>query len=55
MTNDGLQGMTAIPDDAEPIDDAPEELWGALADFMTPLEDVDLTEPLDETWAAEEA
>jgi hypothetical protein len=46
--------MTAIPDDAKPIDDAPEELWGALADLMTPVEGVDLTEPLGETWAAEE-
>ena len=38
-----------------PIDDAPAELWGALADLMEPVEGVDLTEPLEETWAAEDA
>jgi hypothetical protein len=47
--------MTVIPDDPEPIDDAPQELWGALADLMAAVEGVDLTEPLGEAWAAEEA
>jgi hypothetical protein len=46
--------MTDIPDDAEPIDDAPPELWGALADLMAPVEGVDLTEPMREIWAADE-
>jgi prevent-host-death family protein len=36
-----------------PIDDAPPELWGALADLMEPIEGVDLTEPVDGEWAAE--
>jgi len=47
--------MTTIPEDAEPIDDTPPELWGALADLMAPVESVDLTEPVGEAWAAEEA
>jgi prevent-host-death family protein len=38
-----------------PIDDAPSELWGALADLMEPVEGVDLTEPVGEAWAAEDA
>jgi hypothetical protein len=54
-TAGGLKNMTTIPDDADPIDDAPPELWGALADLMEPVEGVDLTEPVGETWAAEEA
>lgn len=37
-----------------PIDDAPPELWGALADLMEPVEGVDLTEPVGEAWAAED-
>ncbi|MGH6912567.1 MAG: type II toxin-antitoxin system Phd/YefM family antitoxin [Geminicoccales bacterium] len=36
-----------------PIDDAPQELWGALADLMEPVEGLDLTEPVGEAWAAE--
>lgn len=47
--------MTAVPDDPEPINDTPQGLWGALADLMAPVEGVDLTEPLGEVWAAEEA
>jgi hypothetical protein len=46
--------MTTIPDDADPIDDPPPELWGALADIMEPVEGVDLTEPVGEAWAADE-
>jgi len=38
--------MTTIPEDAEPIDDTPPELWGALADLMAPVESVDLTGPV---------
>ena len=41
--------------DADPVDDAPQDLWGALTDLMAPVEDVDLTEPVDEAWAAEGA
>ncbi len=37
-----------------PIDDVPKDLWGALADVMEPIEAVDLTEPMDEAWAAED-
>lgn len=37
-----------------PIDEAPQDLWGALADLMEPIEAVDLTEPVDEAWAAED-
>lgn len=37
-----------------PIDDAPPELWGALAYLMEPVEEVDLTEPVGEVWAAED-
>jgi prevent-host-death family protein len=37
-----------------PIDDAAPELWGSLADLMEPVEGVDLTEPVGETWAAED-
>jgi hypothetical protein len=55
MTGDGLQDMTAIPSDAEPNDDAPQELWGALAELMAPVDGVDLTAPLGEVWAAEQA
>jgi hypothetical protein len=47
--------MTTIPDDAEPIDGAPPELWAALAELMAPVEGVDLTEPVGEVWAADEA
>jgi prevent-host-death family protein len=37
-----------------PIDDAPRELWGALAGLMAPVEGVDLTDPMSEVWAAED-
>ena len=47
--------MNSIPDDAEPIEDVPLELWGALADLMAPIGGVDLIEPMGEVWAAEEA
>jgi prevent-host-death family protein len=36
-----------------PIDDTPQELWGALAGLMEPVEGVDLTEPVGEAWTAE--
>lgn len=36
-----------------PIDDAPQELWGALADLMEPVEGMDLTDPVGDAWAAE--
>jgi prevent-host-death family protein len=36
-----------------PIDDTPQELWGALAGLMEPVEGIDLTEPVGEVWAAE--
>jgi prevent-host-death family protein len=38
-----------------PLSGAGEDLWGALADLMEPLEGVDLTEPTGERWAAEDA
>lgn len=37
-----------------PINDSPQELWGALADLMEPVEGVDLTEPVGEAWSAED-
>jgi len=37
-----------------PIDEVPRDLWGALADLMEPVEAVDLTEPVNEPWAAED-
>ena len=37
-----------------PIDEAPSELWGALAELMQPVEEIDLTEPVGEAWAAED-
>jgi len=37
-----------------PLSDQGDDLWGALADMMEPLEDVDLTEPAGEHWAAED-
>jgi len=37
-----------------PIDETPRELWGALADLMEPVEEIDLTEPVGEAWAAED-
>ena len=46
--------MTAIPHGPEPIGDTPQDLWGALADLMAPVEGVDLTESLGDVWAAEE-
>jgi prevent-host-death family protein len=36
-----------------PVDEEPQELWGALADIMEPVEGVDLTEPTGEVWKAE--
>jgi hypothetical protein len=47
--------MMTVPDDAEPFEDTPQELWGVLGDIMAPVEGVDLTEPVCEAWAAEEA
>jgi prevent-host-death family protein len=38
-----------------PLGDQGDDLWGALADMMEPLDDVDLTEPTGEHWAAEDA
>jgi cob(I)alamin adenosyltransferase len=42
--------MARIADDAK----LPAELWGALADLMGPVEGGDLTQPLNEAWAAED-
>jgi prevent-host-death family protein len=36
-----------------PLGTQADNLWGALADLMEPVEDVDLTEPTGERWAAE--
>jgi prevent-host-death family protein len=36
-----------------PLRDQADELWGALAHMMEPLEGLDLTEPTGEHWAAE--
>lgn len=35
-----------------PLNIDPEELWGALAGIMEPVEGVDLTEPTGEIWKA---
>jgi prevent-host-death family protein len=37
-----------------PVDEGRENLWGALAHLMDPVEGVDLTEPTGERWAAED-
>jgi cob(I)alamin adenosyltransferase len=42
--------MAGTADDAE----LPPELWGALADLMEPVEGIDITQPLDEVWAADD-
>jgi prevent-host-death family protein len=34
------------------LNEQPEELWGALADIMEPVEGVDLTDPIGEVWKA---
>ncbi|MGH6897042.1 MAG: type II toxin-antitoxin system Phd/YefM family antitoxin [Geminicoccaceae bacterium] len=37
-----------------PLDEGPENLWGALANLMQPVEGVDLTAPTGERWVAED-
>jgi prevent-host-death family protein len=37
-----------------PLRDPADELWGALADMMEPVEGLDLSEPSGERWAAED-
>ncbi|MGH6916985.1 MAG: type II toxin-antitoxin system Phd/YefM family antitoxin [Geminicoccaceae bacterium] len=37
-----------------PLGDQADDLWGALAAMMEPLEDIDLTEPTGERWVAED-
>jgi prevent-host-death family protein len=37
-----------------PLRDQADELWGALADMMEPVEGIDLSEPSGERWAAED-
>jgi prevent-host-death family protein len=34
------------------LNQQPEELWGALAEIMEPVEGIDLTEPIGEVWKA---